>query len=623
MEATTVCAHCGKKSDGRPLVCEGCGEDPRVQGRYRLEGELGRGGSGVTWRARREPGGEPVCLKELRWASMGSLDDERRFAREGQLLEALDHPAIPKHHGAFAWGEGRSHALFIAQELVVGDNLEVERRSRGYTMKETLAAGAELADVLVYLHERHPPVVHRDIKPSNVMRRVDGQLVLIDFGAARVSGLGNSQVSVAGTFGYMAPEQIRGEAGPAVDIYGLGMTLAVLSAGGDPEDLLDANNRPDFARIANLRGDLRQLFEVMCAVDPARRPSAAEVARRCREMMRGPRSVQEPRAASRPASPAPARKKSGAGLVIVVVAVLVVGGIFASTLTMVGDLMKEVPIQQVAPAVALASVPIEAAPDPIVAAIPAPVPAEPVASSDPLPQAVEGCAVLAKESSCDMLVDATRTMRERVVALPGWPAPLIGGCTRGVASACYNTAIIYSQGIGVPESRIETRKYFAKACDLGNTESCGSYGNMLIKGDGGAIDWKAALPVVTKACNAGDNQSCINVGVIYASEHGEAGALSDRPKALSVFEGLCAKGEHVACQNLEGMVGQTWGLPAGGQGRIDALTRLCNARVGTACLRLGDAYARGTGIKKDAAKALEVYTRGCDVGSQAACKKMK
>src|SRR5690606_33700606 len=121
---------------------------------------------------------------------------------------------------------------------------------------------------------------HRDIKPSNIMRRVDGRLLLIDFGAARLAGLGQSQVSVAGTFGYMAPEQIRGEAGPPADIYGLGMTLAVLLSGAAPEDLLGPDNRPAFSRIAGLRSDVRELLEAMCAIDPAARPSASEVARR-------------------------------------------------------------------------------------------------------------------------------------------------------------------------------------------------------------------------------------------------------------------------------------------------------------------------------------------------------
>jgi len=584
MEAKTVCAHCGVTNEGRPLACESCGEDPRVQGRYRLEGELGRGGSGVTWRARREPGGDPVCLKELRWASMGSLDDERRFAREGQLLEGLDHPAIPKHHGAFAWGEGRSHALFIAQELVVGDNLEVERRARGYTFEETLEAGAELADVLAYLHERSPPVVHRDIKPSNVMRRVDGKLVLIDFGAARVGGLGNPQVSVAGTFGYMAPEQIRGEAGPSVDIYGLGMTLGVLCAGGAPEDLLDGMNRPDFGRIVGLRADLRQLLESMCAIDATQRPTAVAVARRCRQMVSGPPRAIAAKQSVVTSRPEPARKKDGRALVVVFGAICVIGGTAATMLTMGGSSPPSIEL----------SARVEVIAEPM------------VAMAARAARVTEEVAALA-EAPVVTPVDAFQES--------------LAGCGRGDGNACSEVATAYSQGRGVAASRIETRKYFGKACDLGNMEGCASYGHMLLKGDGGPTDWAAALPPLERACASGSDDPCISVGAIYAG--GESGAKADRPKALGIFEGLCAKGVRPACENIDAMVGNNWGLPASGAFRIEALTRLCDGKSGAACLRLGDAYARGSGVKKDATRAREVYTRGCDFGAKPACEKMR
>ncbi|MBL8787699.1 MAG: protein kinase [Deltaproteobacteria bacterium] len=625
MEAMTVCASCGAREIGRPRVCQACGEDPRVAGTYRLEGELGRGGTGVTWRARREPGGEPVCLKELRWASMESLDDDRRFAREGDLLAALDHPAIPHHYGAFSWGEGRAHARFIAQELVVGDNLEVERKTRGYTTDEVLQVGVELADVLTYLHERHPPVVHRDLKPSNIMRRVDGRLVLIDFGAARVDALtgASSQVSVAGTFGFMAPEQMRGQAGPAADVYGLGMTLGVLSAGGPPEALLDANNRPELDRIPRLRRDVRALLGELCALDPAERPTARQVAQRCRSLLAGPHEVAPrsppPRALT---DASPARRGLVAGLVIgaaLAIIALVFGGIAFLSATF------DKPPATVASSaeVVTASAPVA----PSVAVLPEPAEASPslvvpdVAAAPGIAALASDCAE-GKADGCAGLVEALGDQRAEVLALPGWPRPLEAGCGHGVGAACLALARVRSQGLGVEASRIQTRAAFGQACEAGVVEGCGSYGHMLLKGDGGPADWKAARVPLAKACDQGDDESCLSVGAIDAE--GKNGAKVDRANAMSIFEGLCRKGLTVACENVDAMVGNDWGLPPSGLARRDALERLCAMKSGAACVRLGDLYRRGTtGVPKDAARAGAAFTKGCDVGSKVACERLR
>ncbi len=597
-----------------------------MQGRYRLEGELGRGGGGVTWRARREPGGEPVCLKELRWATMGNLDDERRFAREGELLEALDHPAIPRHHGAFAWGEGRAHALYIAQELVVGDNLETLRRARGSTLPEALATGAEVADVLAYLHARTPPVVHRDIKPSNIMRRVDGRLLLIDFGAARLAGLGQSQVSVAGTFGYMAPEQIRGEAGPPADIYGLGMTLAVLLSGAAPEDLLGPDNRPAFSRIAGLRSDVRELLEAMCAIDPAARPSASEVARRCRALLAGRVAPREPAPAvsARAAQQSPsARPGSGLRVAILMTVLVIAGGAAFMTFTITDQVTSTVErafeAARIEPPVVVTSSPAPPVATAAPSSAPTPVREAAVPVTDPLPLVAEECA-RGGQSACESLARDLGRNREALVALKDWPAPLTRGCEAGVALACQAAAEVHAQGIGVPASRLQTRAFFEKACAAGGMSGCAAFGHMLLRGDGGPTDWKAAQAPLERACDAGDDDACLSVGAILAEGKG---ARVDRPRALSIFEGLCKKGGKAACDNVDAMVGNNWGLPANAQAKSETLARLCESRSGVACERLGDAYLRGSGVKKDAVRARESYARGCDYGQKTACDKMR
>jgi len=311
--------------------------------RYQLDAPLGRGANGVTWRARRLSDGREVCAKEVRWATMIELDDERRFHREAGILAALDHHAIPDHIDDFTAGEGMSHALWLVQELVPGVTIEAERKTRGYLESELRQMLLELARVLVFLHDRHPPVVHRDIKPSNIMRRPDGRLVLLDFGAALLAGLDAERgATVAGTFGFMAPEQIRGQAGPASDVYALGMVIASIAAGAIPEALLDGDNRPSLVSLRVSLG-LRKVLDQMLLSDPRRRPSAAQiidllqvapVAPRALPPRHVPSAPTPQRVAPAPAAPAPKHEAAASamdglkvfvGIVGVIVALLFVG----------------------------------------------------------------------------------------------------------------------------------------------------------------------------------------------------------------------------------------------------------------------------------------------------------
>lgn len=637
MEAKTICAHCGTLTPGRPLTCPQCGNDPRVAGRYRLEDVLGKGGQGVAWRARREPVGEPVCLKELRWATMGSLEDERRFTREGELLSGLSHPAIPQHHGAFAWGEGRAHALYIAQELVVGENLETERRRRGYELKEVVAIGREVAAVLDYLHARRPPVVHRDIKPSNLMRRVDGMIVLVDFGAARLIGLGGaSQVSVAGTFGFMAPEQIRGEAGAPSDIYGLGMTLLVLLAGGEPEALLDEMNRPAPKRVRGLSAELEALLVEMVAARPDDRPSAKEVARRLATLGDGRAGRRAPSPASAVSTPVagpeePKTTPRRASALVALSSMLMIAGIGAAAFSIGSNAQSEsdamerarleqeqtlaeaetrrvVAEQEAREREALLGAMPDEGPKAVVKA--EPTPAEQVAADLARCRAGES-------RRCEGVMDAVR----RKVEVPGWPEPLREVCEAKVPEACQQMALVFAQGVGgVEPSRIETRRYFEASCELNHLEGCGSAGRMAMKGDGGKADGDAAAVHFERACSGGNKDSCVNLGAVLAE--GLAGAKRDRVRALRIFAELCGDKQRLGCENAEAMIGNGWGLESGKE-RLASFERMCEQRVGLACFKAAALFASGTGgARREPERARTLYTRGCDLGHRESCNKL-
>jgi len=216
---------------------------------YRIVRTLGRGGLGTTFEATREATGDAVALKRLAVADADAWKQIELFEREAGVLSRLKHAAIPSYIDHFTVEGPDGPALYIAQELVVGRSLGELARASGAPMDEAEARriADELLGVLVYLGERTPPVIHRDIKPDNVLVRTDGSIALVDFGAARAAaGSAQGGSTTVGTYGYMAPEQLHGEATPATDIYGLACTLLFLLTGRPPTDLPRHKLRIDF-----------------------------------------------------------------------------------------------------------------------------------------------------------------------------------------------------------------------------------------------------------------------------------------------------------------------------------------------------------------------------------------
>jgi hypothetical protein len=197
-------------------------------GPYVLEGELGRGGMGVVYRARDSRTGEPVAVKTIRVEAGDDPRARARFLTELQALKHLDHPSVVKLIDAGEEGE----VLYGVMDLLEGTTLEEHLDGKGaLSPQRTVELGIALAEGLEAAHRLG--ILHRDLKPDNVFLCADGSVRLTDFGLGRIEDQEQSDRltqsgSLLGTPLYMAPEQAVGEgksATSAVDVYGLGAVL--------------------------------------------------------------------------------------------------------------------------------------------------------------------------------------------------------------------------------------------------------------------------------------------------------------------------------------------------------------------------------------------------------------
>lgn len=258
--------------------CPSCGARAALEGRYRLLSILGQGGQATTYRAQRIADGEIFAVKEVMVRRLDSAKAFTLFEREAAVLRTLRHHGIPRYVEDFTAGEGRSVGLYLVQEFVAGRTLAQLLESHRFTETEVRSILIEMLDILQYLHRFSPPVIHRDVKPSNIIRRDgDDRLALIDFGAVRdvMRDREGGGSTVAGTFGFMAPEQFTGQALPASDIYGLGATAVALLSRQDPARLLDHTRKLAWREAINVSLHTRHILERMLAPDPKVRATDA------------------------------------------------------------------------------------------------------------------------------------------------------------------------------------------------------------------------------------------------------------------------------------------------------------------------------------------------------------
>ena len=262
-----------------------------VIGGYTIVREAGHGGMGRVYVARDQRLNRTVALKALR-ARVTDAARRDRLRAEARAAAALSHPGICTVYAL----EELDGELFMVSEFIEGRTLRQEiAEGRPPSVESVVQTAQALAAALGRAHDAG--VTHGDFKPDNVMRTYDGHLKILDFGLARVeseavTGLadGGGHLALAGTPGYMAPEQLNGRPRDArSDVFAYGVVVYEFACGRHPFDgpaaarltrVLEADAAPIAALRPDLPADLVETIERCLRKSSADRfQSAAEIAR--------------------------------------------------------------------------------------------------------------------------------------------------------------------------------------------------------------------------------------------------------------------------------------------------------------------------------------------------------
>ena len=247
-------------------------------GHYEIVSLLGEGGMGQVYRGRDPRLGRDIAIKVLATDAAQDAEATARLEREARAIAALSHPNI-----LAVYDVGREDTTFyIVTELLEGKTLREQMRTTPMSWRRAVEIGAEVADGLAAAHAKS--IIHRDLKPENIFLTAEGRVKILDFGLAQTDPalaqrdetnipttkwFQTHPGTVIGTLGYMAPEQLRGEAvDPSADIFSLGCilyemvtakkpfqrdsgaaTIAAVLKDALPRDELSAAAPADFQRI--------------------------------------------------------------------------------------------------------------------------------------------------------------------------------------------------------------------------------------------------------------------------------------------------------------------------------------------------------------------------------------
>ena len=220
-------------------------QHPALCAKYTVEKKLGQGTQGQMYLVRRASG-ERFAVKAYNLKTIPNWKANDLMVREIEVLQKLDVDRVPRCVDVIDASTSEIPYIFIVQEYVDGDSLlEMINNGHRFSITDIIRITKDIATILDDIGHT-AKIIHRDIKPSNIMIDHKGRAWLVDFGSVVRNPKHEGGSTLAGTAGYMSPEQCIGDALPVSDIFALGMSLIHLLTGIEPYKMDLEHLRPNF-----------------------------------------------------------------------------------------------------------------------------------------------------------------------------------------------------------------------------------------------------------------------------------------------------------------------------------------------------------------------------------------
>ena len=243
---------------------------------------LGRGTQGSVYAAERKSDGLPVAIKVLQINSIQNWKEYELFWREAETLQSLDIPGVATFYEAIEKLDEEQPHAYLVQQLIRGKTLaDTIKSGVRFSIQNVFSLAIQIIDILENLHHHDPAIIHRDIKPSNILYNEQfHEVYLIDFGAVAHPQKRDGGSTVAGTFGYMPPEQIFGNIAIQSDFYALGATMLHMLTGIFPGEISAQVYQIDIPAILREKApdaspNMAALLASMLSADIDKRPPTA------------------------------------------------------------------------------------------------------------------------------------------------------------------------------------------------------------------------------------------------------------------------------------------------------------------------------------------------------------